>query len=138
MKLVSGLCALMLALALAGCGGTGSDQATAEKKTAEPAQTSEPAQTATREAAPAAQTAGTPTTLAGTLGCGHCNYEKTAECAAAIQTAGGEVYVIDGVTVPSPLWSAREARKQAQITGTVAKGEDGLMHLAMTSYQLTD
>lgn len=121
MKLVAGLCALVLAVALAGCGGTGSDQAKVEKKTAEPA-----------------AAAGTPVTLAGTLGCGHCNYEKTAECAAAIQTANGDVYVIDGVTVPSPLWSAREARKQAQITGTVAKSEDGLMHLALTSYQLTD
>jgi len=40
--------------------------------------------------------------LAGMLGCGHCNFHTTSDCAAAMKTAKGDVYVLDGVNEGSP------------------------------------
>ena len=73
--------------------------------------------------------------LAGTLGCGHCNFHTTTECAAAMKTAGGEVYVLDGVTEKSPLFENRMKGGAITVIGKVLQG-DGAKHLAMTSFEM--
>ncbi len=133
MKLLTGVCALLFGLALIGCGGQQGEQAATHGDT----------QSAATESAPAADTetpaaeASAPVTLTGTVGCGHCNFGKTSSCSAAIQTAAGDVYVIDGVEHDSELWKLREENAKAcEVTGTVAKGDDGLMHLNLGSYKI--
>jgi hypothetical protein len=123
---------LVLALvALAGC-QPASKEAQTEKPSAAPA--AEQA-SATTEAATTASAQ--PVTLSGTVGCGHCNFGKTSECSAAIQTADGNVTVIDGVTHDSELWKLREENATpAEVTGTVAQGPDGLQHMQMASYKI--
>lgn len=132
MKHLSLALALVFAVALAGCQGSGK-QATEEAA---------PASQATEQAQgqPAAQT--TPAaegqvTLAGNVGCGHCNFGKTSECSSAIQTADGSVTVIDNVDPTHELWKLREENmKPAEVTGAVAQGPDGLQHIQMTSYKI--
>ena len=135
MKFLNGLCALALAFALIGCG----NKAQQEQAATPPEGTqSQPAATETAPATDTAtESAGTPVTLTGLVGCGHCNFSKTDHCSAAIQTAAGDVYVIDGVTTDSELWKLREENaKNCEVVGTVAKGEDGLSHIKMTSYKV--
>jgi hypothetical protein len=137
MKLLYGLCVLVFAAALTGCqGGGGGEQAatTHETESAAPQATESEAQ-ATAEGTVAE---GEMVTLAGTVGCGHCTFQKTDHCAAVLKTAGGQMYVIDGVEEDSDLWKERmEGSKEAEITGTVSKSEDdGLAHLNMSSYKI--
>jgi hypothetical protein len=73
--------------------------------------------------------------LAGVLGCGHCNFHVTSDCAACIKTAGGEVYVLDGVQEGSDLWEKRLAgTQQISVTGAVL-GTDKVKHVAMNSFE---
>jgi len=136
MKSLHVMCALALALALIGCGNKAAEEQTATPEGAQ----SQPAATETTPAAetdPAAEAAGPPVTLSGLVGCGHCNFQKTEHCSAAIQVAGGEVYVIDGVTTDSEIWKLREKNaKNCEVVGPVTKGEDGLNHIRMTSYKV--
>jgi hypothetical protein len=135
-KLIGCLCALTLSFAIAGCGGSGTDQAKTEEHGDQTAATAETAP-ATTETAGSATASGTPVTLTGTTGCGHCTFGVVKECAAAMKTASGEVYMIDGVVPDSDLWKAREESKNIQLTGSVWKSEaDNLSHVKMESYQL--
>ncbi|HWN80509.1 MAG TPA: hypothetical protein VNM87_00290 [Candidatus Udaeobacter sp.] len=123
---------LVLLAAIAGCQSTSHQeaQAPAEKSAEHAATETAPAQTQTAAA-------GAPVTLTGNVGCGHCNFGKTSECSSAIQTADGNVTVIDGVAHDSELWKLREENmKQAEVTGTMAQGPDGLQHLQMTSFKI--
>lgn len=133
MKVLHGICALALVLAVIGCGNKAE-----ERQAATPAEGTQ-AQPAATESAPGTETApaATPVTLTGLVGCGHCNFSKTEHCSAAIQTAGGEVYVIDGVTTDSELWKLREENaKNCEIVGMVSPGSDGLNHIMMASYKV--
>jgi hypothetical protein len=108
------LCILGISLSLAGCQSGGKESETGN--------------------APAGSQ---DVTLAGTVGCGHCNFGKTGECSSAIQTADGQVTVIDGVSHDSELWKLREENaKPAEVTGTLSQGTDGLPHLKMSSYKI--
>ena len=76
--------------------------------------------------------------LAGVLGCGHCSFHVTPECAAVVKTANSQFYVLDGVGEGSELWEKRlEGTRQISVTGTVmGTDEDKVKHLAMTSFEL--
>jgi len=114
MKRFAGLLSLGLIVAFAGCQSGGKE---AESGNNAPA--------------------GGEVTLAGTVGCGHCNFGKTGECSSAIQTADGNVTVLDGVSMDSDLWKLREENaKAAEVTGTLSQGPDGLPHLKMSSYKI--
>ncbi len=120
----------------AGC----SQKSPAESGQAGPsaAKTSPPAPSAPAEASPGipdGETSGD-VTLAGVLGCGHCTYHVTPECAAVVKTGSGQFYVLDGVGEGSELWEKRlEGNRQISVTGTVM-GTDKVKHLAMTSFDL--
>lgn len=81
-------------------------------------------------------TSGSEVSLAGTLGCGHCAFTTTTECAAAVKTAEGVVYILDGVAEGSELWNARETGGEITLVGTVSEAEDHLKHVALTSFEL--
>ena len=84
----------------------------------------------------AAAPAGAEIQLAGTLGCGHCVFSVTTECAACVKTASGEVYVLDGIDEKSPMWEKRlEEGHQLTGVGKLVGGEP-LKHVALTSYDL--
>ena len=121
-------------LSLAGC----QQKAGQEAKTETPAdQSAGHAATETAPAQTQTAAAGETVTLAGNVGCGHCNFGKTSECSSAIQTADGNVTVIDGVAHDSELWKLREENmKPAEVTGTVAQGPDGLQHMQMASFKI--
>jgi hypothetical protein len=73
--------------------------------------------------------------LAGTLGCGHCNFHATSECAATVKTASGDVYVLDGVDEKSDLWQKRlEPGHTITVVGKVV-GDEAVKHVAMTSFE---
>jgi len=135
MKLLGCLCALIFTLAIAGCGGSGTDQAKTQEQADQTAATAETAPGTTETAS--ATASGTPVTLTGTTGCGHCTFGVVKECAAAMKTASGEIYLIDGVVPDSDLWKVREDSKNIQLTGSVWTSQpDGLAHVKMESYQL--
>ncbi len=114
---------LGLGIAGAGCGKKAATSDTAEPKSA---------------AGAAKPAAGVEVQLAGTLGCGHCVFHVTADCAACVKTASGEVYVIDGVNEQSPVWEQRlEDGHTITVAGTVVDGNDGdPKHIAMKSFDL--
>ena len=73
--------------------------------------------------------------LAGNLGCGHCVFHVTSECAACVKTAAGDVYVIDGIDDKSGLWEKRlEEGHTIAVNGKVVGGDP--KHIAMTSFDL--
>jgi hypothetical protein len=140
MKVPSIACAVLLLVmcgAFAGC----SKRSPADRSA--PAG-SPPAAEPRTEAAPAPQPEGGAAAagevqLAGVLGCGHCTYHVTPECAAVIKTASGDLYVIDGVQEGSELWEKRlDGNRQVAVTGTVVAAEPGTekaRHVAMTSFE---
>jgi hypothetical protein len=121
---------LTLGALLAGCQGKG----TAEKAGQEQAPVAgTPAPAA---GADAVTPVGADIQLAGTLGCGHCSYSVTSECAAAVKTASGEIYVLDGIDDKSEMWEKRlEEGHQITLAGKMVGGEP-TKHVAMTSYEL--
>ena len=74
-------------------------------------------------------------TVAGTLGCAHCTHQIGTTCAAAIQTAEGVVYILDGVAADSELFEKRYDGTVVTVVGTPSE-QDGAHHVAVTSYQM--
>jgi len=124
------MAAVALGALLTGCQSKG----TAEKAGNEPAPVAETQAPAT--GMDAATPAGAEIQLAGTLGCGHCTFSVTSECAACVKTASGEVYVLDGIDDKSEMWEKRlEEGHQIAAVGKVVGGEP-IKHVALTSYEL--
>lgn len=101
----------------------------------EPVTQTPPPAAATETASPNPTLAPGEVQLAGTLGCGHCNFHTTSDCAAAMKTANGDVYVLDGVTEGSPLWEGRTKGGPITVIGSVLEA-DGSKHIAMTSFEM--
>jgi hypothetical protein len=120
--------ALLVSLA-AGCSKKAPADRDASRAGAEPAPGA--ATTQTGDAA-----AGGEIQVTGTLGCGHCNFHVTPECSASMKTATGALYVLDGVSEGSELWSKRlEPGHEITVVGTVLEAE-GIKHVAMTSFEI--
>jgi len=60
-------------------------------------------------------------TLAGTIGCGHCTYGVTHECALAMKTAEGTVYLIENDPEHEAHMAERFSGRPVTVTGTVAQ-----------------
>jgi hypothetical protein len=156
-KLQTLICILALATALAGCGGSQSEQAKnqgtpgeqpATAQTAPASTESAPASSETQPAAGEAASAtsgaaatgalveGSHVSLAGTTGCAHCTFKVGTECATAVKTASGDIIVLDGVPKDSELFTNREASRNIQLTGIVVASGDGLRHVKMESFQV--
>ncbi len=61
------------------------------------------------------------TTLEGTIGCGHCTYHLTPECALAMKTADGVVYVIENDPEHEAHMGERFSGKPISVTGRVGE-----------------
>ena len=73
-------------------------------------------------------------TLTGTLGCGHCTYQKTDGCSAAMKTADGIVYILDGVDNHSEAYQKRMEGGDVKVVGVVADGDPP--HVTVSSIDL--
>ena len=70
--------------------------------------------------------------LVGALGCGHCAYHVTNECAPALKTADGTIYVLESETEQDKLMGDRFSGKEITVSGTVKKVDGQLvLHTAM-------
>jgi hypothetical protein len=132
------LAAVALTAALAALGCSRNDQTDHAGGSGQaPAPTSgEAAAPATPEGQPADAVMGAEVQVAGVLGCGHCNYHVTADCAAVVRTANGDTYVLDGVDETSDLWAKRmEPNHKITVSGKIV-GVEPVKHVAMTSFEL--
>lgn len=131
-RIVTCIAALMLGGVLAGCQSKGTAEKTGTEQAPAPvAETQTPA-----AGTDAATPAGAEIQLAGTLGCGHCTFSVTSECAACVKTASGDVYVLDGIDDKSEMWEKRlEEGHQIAVVGKMVGGEPN-KHVALTSYEL--
>jgi hypothetical protein len=57
----------------------------------------------------------------GKLGCGRCTYEKSTTCSPAVQTADGEVYMIEAGARQDELSTHRLDRPEVKISGRVSE-----------------
>ncbi len=126
----------MAGLLLAGCGrgqkaADGGDRAALTERSAS-ADAETPA--AAESAAPGAEgrmlkapegTELASATLDGTIGCGHCTYHLTPECALAMKTADGVVYVIENDPEHEAHMGERFSGRPISVTGRVGE-KDGL------------
>ena len=74
---------------------------------------------------PAATEMAEATTLEGKLGCGHCNYKVGNECSLAMQTASGEVFLIEATQNQEELMAQRYDQPAVKVEGKVSE-VDGL------------
>ena len=104
-------------LLLAGCGGGNGGQEEAH----------EAANAATEGSAalvaPASYEGIESTTLVGSLGCGHCTHHMGTSCSAALQTADGAVYILDGMKSGDMAYDRRFDGLQLEVVGQVAENE---------------
>lgn len=110
---------VFFALALiAGCGGNsgGSDQEAAHEAANEATQES------SALVAPASYD-GESVTLEGSLGCGHCTHQMGTSCSAALQTADGTVYILDGMTDGDAPFDKRFDGLKMKVVGPTAMNE---------------
>jgi hypothetical protein len=126
---------ITVALTLAGCSGSQDESSSGTDQAAGSA-----AETVAETAEKAADTAATmsaaePVAIAGTLGCGHCTHHIGTHCTAAVQTADGAVYIIDGAKSGHELYDQRFDGKDVKVTGAVSE-VDGAKHLALATYEI--
>jgi hypothetical protein len=126
MRALAWILTMGMILVLAGCSGSSQEEGTASDDAA----TAE-----THGTVATTETAGETVTLAGTTGCGHCNFHIGDGCAAAMKTADGTIYIIDGVDHGSDLFTKRMEEKPVTVVGTVSE-IDGVQHVDLTSYEL--
>jgi len=74
-------------------------------------------------------------TVSGAMGCGHCNFQLTPACAAAVQTADGTVWILEGVDEQSELFQHRKDLGMVHVTGTQRTDAD-MSYLAVSSYEV--
>ena len=74
-------------------------------------------------------------TLVGTSGCGHCNFHKGESCSAAMKTADGNIYILDGVDHDSEMFQKRMDGIQVKVTGVVAE-RAGDNHVTVHSLEM--
>ncbi len=121
--------ALAIALAAAGCGhgnrAGSADRAAVSRETPAP----EPAAPASGQSGrmlkapdevPAASV-----TLSGTVGCGHCTFGVTDDCALAMKTGDGKIYVVANDPENDAHMGERFSGKAITVTGRVERSADG-------------
>jgi len=115
LRTLTALCAILL---FAGCGGnSGNDQEAAH----------EAANEATQESAALVAPAsydGEAVTLEGSLGCGHCTHHIGTSCSAALETADGTVYILDGMKEGDAPFDQRFDGLTLKVVGQTAMNGD--------------
>lgn len=119
---------LCLGMAVGCTSGEGTKQEPAAAKPAAQETHSKPAESTPANSATAQNVSGTEVQLTGKMGCGHCNFHIGETCSAAMQTADGKIYVIDGVSEESEVFKNRMSGKEITVAGVV-KDVNGIAHI---------
>lgn len=126
-RILTLLCALAL---IAGCGGNGGgDQTQADHEAATQATEGSAALVA-----PASYDGAESVTLEGSLGCGHCTHHMGTGCSAALQTADGTVYILDGMNQGDAPFDKRFDGLTLKVVGKTAVNE-GTHFVKVESYE---
>lgn len=72
--------------------------------------------------------------LVGTTGCGHCDYKVGNSCSAAVQTADGAIFILDGVAQDDELFTHRQDGMKVKVEGKLAHSADA-HHIELVSYE---
>jgi hypothetical protein len=131
------LISLLALFALAACSSGGSDTATQEAtQTPAVTETATPADvpaTTTETAAATVQTG--EIEIVGTVGCGHCAHSIGESCSAAVQTADGAVYILEGVGEGDVPFEQRFDGKSITVHGESVE-HDGVGYVTVASFEL--
>jgi len=73
--------------------------------------------------------------ISGNLGCGHCNHGIGESCSAAVQTADGTVYILEGMGEGSEPYDQRFSGGSITVAGTVAE-RDGVKYITVDSFTM--
>jgi ABC-type Zn uptake system ZnuABC Zn-binding protein ZnuA len=122
------LMGIMIVFAFAACGQQSGEQAS------ESSATTEAQSTPAAEEAQVDATAAT-VELSGTLGCGHCTHQIGDSCSAAVQTADGTVYILEGMEAGSEPFDQRQSGSSITVAGTVEERE-GVKYMTVDSYTM--
>lgn len=123
---------LVALLALAACSSGSQDQA-AEPAANQATEATTPTTETTDMAAPAVMTG--EIEIAGTLGCGHCTHSIGESCSAAVQTADGAIYILEGVAAGDELFEDRYSGKTVTVRGTAVE-RDGVGYVTVAGFDL--
>jgi len=132
MKVYLSLAAIAL-LVLVGC-GSGTTEKVAEQAAAHAEQAQAAVEEAAAEVQQAVYEAGQEVTLTGSLGCGHCSFQKTDDCAAAMQTEDGLVVILD-VDQENELFTKRTDGGTVTVEGKIVDAGDP-PHVEVSTYNL--
>ncbi len=132
---------LILALLglVVGCGGNADeaadDQAQVQSQAKEMVDQAQEAADAIGDRMAEAEDVAEAATFTGTIGCGHCTYHVTDECAPCMKTADGTVYVIDSPEQHDKLMGDRFSGKEITVVGT-PEDDEGTMVLHASKVEI--
>lgn len=126
------LITFLAVFALAACSSGGSDSASEQATEAQDAATTQDAGEA--EIAAASVMTGE-IEIAGTLGCGHCTHGIGDGCSAAVQTADGAIYILEGQGAGDEPFEQRFDGKQITVRGTSVE-RDGVGYVTVATFDL--
>lgn len=73
--------------------------------------------------------------IVGKLGCGHCDHAIGETCSAAVQTADGSVYILEGLGAGDELFESRYGGKEVTVRG-VSVERDGVGYVTVATFDL--
>jgi len=128
---------LAIGLLATGCAGQSDRESTAETGTTEmqgEETIAEPMTSEATEAVTAIVDEAGVVTVAGNVGCGHCNFGIGDHCAAAMKTADGTIYLLEGVD-DTPVFTDRKTGKPIEVVG-VEKDTDGVRTIVVQTWEM--
>lgn len=127
------LIAFLAVFALAACSSGGGDSATDETTPAAEAESHGEAGTEAEVATANVLTG--EIEIAGKLGCGHCTHGIGEGCSAAVQTADGAIYILEGMAEGAEPFDQRFDGKQITVRGNAVE-RDGVGYLTVAGFDL--
>ena len=127
------LISLLAIFALAACSSGGGDNATQETAAEATEAAAETTETTAEVAAAPIQTG--EIEIAGTVGCGHCTHQIGEGCSAAVQTADGAIYILEGVGEGDEPFEQRFDGKMITVRGESVE-RDGVGYVTVAGFDL--
>jgi hypothetical protein len=73
--------------------------------------------------------------IEGTLSCGHCNHSIGESCSAAVQTADGAIYILEGFGEGDEPFDKRYGGETIKVTG-MSEERDGVGYVKVETFEL--
>jgi hypothetical protein len=127
------LIAFLAVFAFAACSSGGGDSTTQESTAATETESHAPAETEAEATTVAVLTGDV--AISGKLGCGHCTHGIGDGCSAAVQTADGAIYILEGMAEGEAPFDQRFDGKQISVSGTSVE-RDGVGYITVASFDL--